>query len=117
MQKEKSDLVPVEISDVRNSSVNEAMQSTSTSSSSHSVISDASRVKNSLRYIILSESEEQVSLAKDVTKHEAALSEKMEDRLDYPYNDDGVGVSPAHETVCEVRQDVSETVKISVPDM
>ena len=46
---------------VRNSSLNETMQSTSASSSSHGVISDASTVKILQRNIILSESEEQVS--------------------------------------------------------
>ena len=60
----------------------------------------------------MSESEEQVSLLKD----EAALSEKREDRVDHSYNDDGVGFLPVQETICEVRQGVSETVKISVLD-
>ena len=116
LQKEKNDLVPVEVSDVRNSSLNEAMQSTSTSSSSYSVISDASRVKNLQRSAILSESEEQVSFVKDVTKHEAALSEEREDCVDYLYNDDEVVVLPAQETIHEVRQGVTEIVKISVHD-
>ena len=75
------------------------MQATWTSSSSHCVISDASIVKNLQRNTILSESEEQISLVKDVIKHEAALSEKKEDRLDYLYNNDGVGVLPAQETI------------------
>ena len=43
LQREKNDLFAVEISDV--SSLNEAMQSTSASSSSHGMISDASTVK------------------------------------------------------------------------
>ena len=68
------------------------------------------------RNIILSEIEEQVSHVKDVSKHEATLSEKREDRVDYSYNDDGAGVLQLQETVREVRQVVSETVKISVLD-
>ena len=92
------------------------MQSTSKSSSSYSVISDASRVKNLQRNTILSEREEQVSLVKDVNKHEAALTEKREDRVNYLYNDDGAGLLPTQETVPEVRQGVSETVKISILD-
>ena len=75
------------------------------------MISDASRVKNLQRNIILSESEEQVAPVKDVTLHEVALSER-----DYSYNDDGVGILPVQETIHEVRQGVSETVKISVLD-
>ena len=59
----------------------------------------------------MSESEEQVALVKDVTLHEVALSER-----DYSYNDDGVGILPVQETIHEVRQGVSETVKISVLD-
>ena len=66
------------------------------------------------RNIILSEIEQQVSHVKDVSKHEATLSGKREDRVDYSYNDDGAGVLPVQETVREVRQVVSETVKISV---
>ena len=62
----------------------------------------------------MSESEEQVSLDKDVFKDEAALSEKREDRVDHSYNDDGVGFLPVQETIREVRQGVNETVKISV---
>ena len=116
LQKEKNVLLPVEISYVRNSSLNEAMQSTSARSSSHSVISDASTVKNLQRNIILSESEGQVSPVKDVTKHKATLSEKREDCVDYSYNDDGVGVLPVKETFGEVRQGVSETVDISALD-
>ena len=50
LQKEKSVLVPVEISDV--SSLNEAMQSISSSSSSHSAISDPSAVKSLQRNTI-----------------------------------------------------------------
>ena len=44
------------------------------------------------------------------------LSEKREDRADYSYNDDGVGVLPVQETMREVKQGVIETTKISVPD-
>ena len=66
------------------------------------------------RNIILSEIEQQVSHVKDVSKDEATLSEKREDRVDYSYNDDGAGVLPVQEIVLEVRQVVSETVKISV---
>ena len=44
------------------------------------------------------------------------LSEKREDRADYSYNDDGVGVLPVQETMREVKQGVIETAKISVPD-
>ena len=83
LQKEKNDLVPVEISNVRNSSLNEVMQSTSASSSSHSIIADVSTVKNLQQNIVLSKSEEQVSLVKDVFKDEAILSEKREDRVDH----------------------------------
>ena len=92
------------------------MQSTSASSSSHGMISDVRAVKNLQQNIILSESEEQFSLDKDVTKDEAALSEKREDHVNHSYNDDGVGVLAVQETIREVRQDVSETVKISVLD-
>ena len=53
-------------------------------------MSDASTVKNLQRNIILSESEEQVSHVEDISKHEATLSEKREDQVDYSYNDDGV---------------------------
>ena len=51
----------------------------------------------------MSESEEQVSLDKDVFKDETALSEKREDRVDHSYNDDGVGFLPVQETIREVR--------------
>ena len=44
------------------------------------------------------------------------LSEKREDRADYSYNDDGVGVLPVQETMREVKQGVIETAKISVSD-
>ena len=44
------------------------------------------------------------------------LSEKREDRVDYSYNDDGVGVLPVQETMREVKQGVIETAKISVSD-
>ena len=73
LRKENNVLVSLKISDVRNSSLNEAMKSPSASSSSHSVFSDKNTVKNLQRSIILSESEEQVSPVKDVTKHEATL--------------------------------------------
>ena len=116
LQKEKNVLLPVEISYVRNSSLNEAMQSTSARSSSHSVISDASTVKNLQRNIILSESEEQVSHVEDISKHEATLSEKREDQVDYSYNDDGAWVLPVEETIREVREGFSETVNIRVLD-
>ena len=53
--------------------------------------------------LFLSESEEQVSPIKDVAKHETTLSEKREDRVDYLYNNDGVGVLPVQETIREVR--------------
>ena len=115
LQKEKNVLLPVEISYVRNSSLNEAMQSTSARSSGHSVISDASTVKYLQRNIILSESEGQVSPVKDVTKHKATLSEKREDCVDYSYNDDGVGVLTVQETFGEVRQGVrSSKIKIKI---
>ena len=43
---------------------------------------------------------------------------KREDRVDYSYKDDGVGVLLVQETIRDVRvrQGVSETVKISVLD-
>ena len=53
--------------------------------------------------LFLSENEEQVSSIKDVAKHETTLSEKREDRVNYLYNDDGVGVLPVKETIREVR--------------
>ena len=53
--------------------------------------------------LFLSESEEQVSPIRDVAKHETTLSEKREDRVDYLYNNDGVGVLPVQETIREVR--------------
>ena len=40
----------------------------------------------------------------------------MQDRVDYSYNDDGVGVLPVQETIREVKQGDSETVKIGVLD-
>lgn len=55
---------------------------TRTSSSSHIMISDASRVNNLQRNIILSENEEHVSLVHDVNEHEAELNEKREDSID-----------------------------------
>ena len=116
LQKENNVLVLVEISDVRNSNLNEAMQSTSASSSNHSVMPDASTVKNLQRNIILSESEEQVSHVEDISKHEATLSEKREDQVDYSYNDDGAWVLPVEETIREVREGFSETVNIRVLD-
>ena len=116
LQKENNVLVLVEISDVRNSNLNEAMQSTSASSSNHSVMPDASTVKNLQRNIILSESEEQVSHVEDISKHEATLSEKKEDQIDYSYNDDGAWVLPVEETIREVREGFSETVNIRVLD-
>ena len=116
LKKEKNDLFPVEISDVRNSSLNEAMQSTLASSSSRGMISDASTVKFLKQNVILNESEEQVSLVKDVFKGEAALREKREDRVDHSYNHDGVGFLPIQETIREVIQGVNDTVKISVLD-
>ena len=54
MQREKNYLVPDKISHVRNSNLNEKMQSTLTSSSSNCVISDASTVRNFQQNIILS---------------------------------------------------------------
>ena len=116
LQKENNVLALVEISDVRNSNLNEAMQSTSASSSNHSVMPDASTVKNLQRNIILSESEEQVSHVEDISKHEATLSEKREDQVDYSYNDDGAWVLPVEETIREVREGFSETVNIRVLD-
>ena len=116
LQKENNVLVLVEISDIRNSNLNEAMQSTSASSSNHSVMPDASTVKNLQRNIILSESEEQVSHVEDISKHEATLSEKREDQVDYSYNDDGAWVLPVEETIREVREGFSETVNIRVLD-
>ena len=116
LQKENNVLVLVEISDVRNSNLNEAMQSTSASSSNHSVMPDASTVKNLQLNIILSESEEQVSHVEDISKHEATLSEKREDQVDYSYNDDGAWVLPVEETIREVREGFSETVNIRVLD-
>ena len=53
--------------------------------------------------LFLSESEEQVSPIRDVAKHETTLSENREDRVDYLYNNDGVGVLPVQETIREVR--------------
>ena len=43
---------------------------------------------------------------------------KREDRVDYSYKDDGVGVLLVQETIRDVRvrQGVSKTVKISVLD-
>ena len=60
----------------------------------------------------MSESEEQVSLVKDVTKDQAALSEKREDHVDYSYNDDEVGDLPVQKVIREVRQGVSESVSL-----
>ena len=79
-------------------------------------MSDASTVKNLQRDIILSESEEQVSHVEDISKHEATLTEKREDQVDYSYNDDGVWVLPVEETIREVREGFSETVNIRVLD-
>ena len=79
-------------------------------------MSDASAVKNLQRNIILSESEEQVSHVEDISKHEATLTEKREDQVDYSYNDDGVWVLPVEETIREVREGFSETVNIRVLD-
>ena len=90
------------------------MHPTSANGSSHSNVSDASKVKNLQQNSILSESEEQISLVKDFTKDEAALSEKREDRAVHSYNDDGNGVLPVQETILGVRQGLSETAKISV---
>ena len=92
------------------------MHPTSANGSSHSNVSDASKVKNLQQNSILSESEEQISLVKDFTKDEAALSEKREDRAVHSYNDDGNGVLPVQETILGVRQGLSETAKISVQD-
>ena len=78
------------------------------------MISDANTVKNLQRNVILSESKEQVSPVKNVTKHEATLSEKREDRVN-SCNDDGVGELPVQETIREIRKG-SETVKINILD-
>ena len=61
LSKEKN-VVPVAISDVRSSSINEAMHSKSASSSSHSVTSDPSTVKNLQRNIFQSGGEELLRL-------------------------------------------------------